>query len=461
MDKKQQNFEGENIVSEAKLTAREGSDRMIEKVAASSKGRAISSVRANADDFDPLFLLSDIEVAAHKVCQSTKHKHSNDYPKFNFLTANDEKELSAIGRFCHNKSEAGVKVLKLYADLALNRYNPNKYTGFIVRKSNGKPRTILAPSVRDRIVFTAILNKIKPNFGFLNKHNILGSGTNERLKNPKRIFNDILEKSKGYDYVLKVDIKNFFPSIEKDRLYDELSPVIDDSKMINLIKICYSTEIYFTNKYYKPSFLNPLSNIGIPQGCAFSPLMANFYFYNIDAWLKQTGYLSYRYLDDLLVYCRNHAHAERAFKKIKIMAEEKGLEVHALNSKSTKSYIKRMNYPYDYLGIEIEGSSLSISEKCFKKLLTTLTEDICNDKTIELFGMEKVYEAMKNYLKHWRLYYKKICGKGCYDNSVRRSKIDNILFDLYIEIIPSDHCFLLDEKQLYLDFDDSQKSRST
>lgn len=301
------------------------------------------------------------------------------------------------------------------------------YSGFTIPRKNKAPRPILSPDPRDRIIFTAILKKIEGNFSSLSELNILGSGTNKRLNNPKEIFHDILKHLPAYSFVMKVDIQDFFPSINKVKLLEKLDRTISDKRILNLIRASFYNPIhYFDEERDKKYFKDPAGDIGIPQGCAYSPLLANFYFSHIDRILNNKGFYSYRYFDDMLVLASSWEDANYIHSFISREAEKLDLKVHLLGG--NKSYILSLRKPFEYLGIQVCNGQLLIPESQVGKFKEHIANQLVNRHLALTFGSEPLAAALFLYLRGWQEYYSKVALR---DYQRKKVVINEWLFNRY------------------------------
>jgi retron-type reverse transcriptase len=95
----------------------------------------------------------------------------------------------------------------------------------------------------------------------------------------------------GY-YVLKCDIKSFFPSVNHDILIDIMGRHIRDRKTMNLIGV-------IIRSYESPN----QDGTGIPIGALTSQLGANVVLSPFDHWIKEENRVEFyaRYMDDFII----------------------------------------------------------------------------------------------------------------------------------------------------------------
>ena len=111
-------------------------------------------------------------------------------------------------------------------------------------------------------------------------------------------------KSDEHNYILKVDVANFFGSLNLHTLIN----VLNDSGYPPAF--CTRLEVILT------SYAGERSSRGIPQGIYPSDLFGNYYLAPIDCFLREYGVPSARYVDDLYVFVESVDMADRLLRKL-------------------------------------------------------------------------------------------------------------------------------------------------
>ncbi|GAA0274491.1 retron St85 family RNA-directed DNA polymerase [Muricomes sp. OA1] len=209
-----------------------------------------------------------------------------------------------------------------------------RYKTFFIGKKDGDKRKINAPSLALKIVqrwvLENILYKIKTSqysYGF----------TKGKRKGSPLVY--CAEKHKNNLYVLKLDLKNFYPSIKREKVY-------------------YA----FLNIGYNADVSNMLTNICVvddelPQGAVTSPYLANLICRKLD--LRIAGYCNKRnivytrYADDLAFSCDDRELLRKIYGMVKKIVEDEGF---CLNPKKTV-FMTPKNHK-EVLGVTINDSLL-------------------------------------------------------------------------------------------------------
>lgn len=146
----------------------------------------------------------------------------------------------------------------------------------------------------------------------------------------KYIKKIIVRDRKNTKYVLKLDIKKFYPSINKEILKKKFRKVIKCGDTLDLIdKIVDS------------------SKQGLPIGNYTSQWFANYYLQDLDHFIKETLKVPYyiRYMDDMVLFHRNKKELHKIKKEIERFVENEGLKI-----KDDWQLFKLDSRPLDFLG---------------------------------------------------------------------------------------------------------------
>jgi len=179
-------------------------------------------------------------------------------------------------------------------------------------QENGKTREVADVGYfPDRIVHWALMNVIKPKL--MNKiipqsyAAIEGRGAHMALTKMKEYLKD----EKGTKYCFKMDVKKFFPSVDKDILMKKLRRCIKDT---DVLWLC--SEIIYG-----------YPGTGLPIGNYTSQYFANFYLADIDRYFKEQFHAKYylRYMDDIVIFGETKAWLRRVKKRMDRLLKEDGL----------------------------------------------------------------------------------------------------------------------------------------
>ncbi len=347
--------------------------------------------------------------AHRKVRKGKKRLSDKEFIKFKKKKPYD---LNSLGKFYFDKESSLTELRRISEDFNNQSYKLDSYICVILPKGKDDYRPILVPSPKDRILFSFILERIKgPILSEINKFNVFGSGNRTDFPTTKKILDSVYTEAKKHKFILKIDISKFFPSINKDNLLEGLRGYIKDEYLLRLIDNSFrnSFEIKYTKNFSpeKKKEIEEFVKKGIPQGCAYSPLMANFYGLPMDKFVMEQEYKSFRYLDDMIIFTESESDARKLFEDLKAIGQSLNLKIHDIElKKKNKTYIQRSDHSFEYLGMEVKSDgTYEIPIYKIKKEIDLIKNGIFNQKTINRFSAEKVIEVLTLQLKGWKDFY--------------------------------------------------------
>jgi RNA-directed DNA polymerase len=189
-----------------------------------------------------------------------------------------------------------------------------------IPKPDGGERPLGIPTVRDRVAQQAAKLVLEPIF----EADFLPSSYGYR---PKRSATEALEcirKSfiEGCAWVLELDIRGYFDSIDRQRLMGQLGARVCDRRTLKLVRKWLEAGVMEEG-------VTRETVAGTPQGGVISPLLANIYLHVLDRiWAERGRGRLVRYADDAVVLCRSREEAEAALELVRDILAELGLELN-------------------------------------------------------------------------------------------------------------------------------------
>ncbi len=231
---------------------------------------------------------------------------------------------------------------ELVADLKDGSYRPLAARRVFIPKP-GRPteqRALSIPTVRDRVVQTALRIVIEPIF----EADMLGCSFGFR---PRRSAHDALqvlidEAWDGRRWVAESDVSDCFGAIPHDGLMSAIEERIVDRHVLKLLRAMLRAGVMEDGSVTR-------SRTGTPQGGVISPCLCNVYLHRLDRqWTERGAGTLVRYADDLLALCRTREEAEAALAALRLILAELGLELK--DAKTRIVHLAEGGEGVDFLG---------------------------------------------------------------------------------------------------------------
>jgi len=301
-----------------------------------------------------------------------------------------------IGMFAQNL-DANLEALS--AALRAGTYRPQALRRVYIPKPGSRERRPLGiPTVRDRVVQTALRAVLEPIFERDFAPHSYGFRPQRGCKDALRRVDALLRA--GYGYVVDVDLRRYFDSIPHQKLMARVRTRIADGRVLALIESFLKQGVLEGLEEWTPP-------AGSPQGAVVSPLLSNIYLDPLDHLMAQTGVEMVRYADDLVLLCRSRAEAEAALAQVQNWTAAAGLTLHP-----EKTRIVDLAAPggFDFLGYHFERDRRRpervrrwAREKSVQRLRATLRA-----WTPRLSGksLSAIIVSVNRVLRGWFAYFK-------------------------------------------------------
>jgi group II intron reverse transcriptase/maturase len=205
-------------------------------------------------------------------------------------------------------------------------YHPLPLLRFQVPKSSSGLRSLCVPTVRDRVVQTAIHRLTREIFEAEFEDCSYAFREGRSVKDAVHRIDEL--RRQGFRWVVDADIESFFDSIDHDQLLARLGRLPLDPYVLSLFERWIRAEVYDGAR------LVSLPR-GLPQGSVVSPMLANLFLDELDENLALFGQTLVRYADDFLVLCKHPEDAAAALELTDYLLADLHLKLNPEKTRAT------------------------------------------------------------------------------------------------------------------------------
>ena len=284
---------------------------------------------------------------------------------------------------------------QIKAQLLEGEYAPQPVRAVDIPKPGGGVRTLGIPTVMDRLIQQAIHQVLSPLYDpYFSGHSYgfrPGRNAGQAVQQAREYI------AAGYDWVVDVDLEQFFDRVNHDILMSRLARRIKDKRLLRLIRRSLEAGML------RGGVVSARTE-GTPQGGPMSPLLSNILLDELDRELEHRGHRFCRYADDCNIYVSSQRAGQRVLASVSRFLEQRlRLKVNA-----AKSDVARPS-KRSFLGYSVYRRAgnvrLKVSPKAVRRLKGNLRMVLRRGRGQNLL---KLIQRLNPIIRDWLQYYRHI-----------------------------------------------------
>lgn len=315
----------------------------------------------------------------------------------------DRKKAAGIDHVTpeHFDRDLLTHVSRTAAELREGTYQPSPVRRTMIAKPGSQEQRPLGiPTMRDRMVQTALKNVIEPIFERDFAEHSYGFRPGRGCRDALNRVEALLEA--GYVYVVDADLKSYFDTIPHEGLMQRIHQKVTDGRVLTLIERFLQQDVMYGLEQWTPEE-------GSPQGAVISPLLSNIYLDPLDHLLAGQGFEMVRYADDFVILCRTPEEADAALAQVRQWTEQNGLTLHPEKT----CVVHADTDGFDFLGYHFEHGDRFPRKKSLDKLQDAIRKKTkrCNGNSLDV-----IIQSVNATLRGWFGYFRHVTKRFVFED---------------------------------------------
>ena len=326
--------------------------------------------------FDKLSSVEGLRMGWYRVNEGKKNAHGIDNQTVEMFGDHLEAELN-----------------KLSEELRSRTYRCKPLCRVIIPKADGGGRPIGISCVRDRVVQSACLNLLDRIFDPTFSPFSFGFRSQRSAHHAVSFVRGMIKT--GGNWAVVADIQKCFDTLDHDVLLNLLAARVRDQSVLDLIQLWLKAEVLDLFEFFS-------SDVGVSQGEAISPFLANVYLDPLDKHFESLGIRFARYADDISIITDTE---EEAAKALGIMGGFLNNPLRLALMPAKTNYVPVAG-GFDFLGftlfkdlIEIQGKKVERVIEAVKEQMKKLgsSESSLKDRAESMARFNAIVRGFRNY----------------------------------------------------------------
>lgn len=290
------------------------------------------------------------------------------------------------------ESDLDTNLERLRRALRNDTYGPQSVRrAWIPKPGRREKRPLGIPTVRDRVVQTALRYVLEPIFERDFAEHSYGFRPNRGAHDALYRVDQLL--AADYTWVVDADIRSYFDTIPRDALLACVGTKVSDGRVLALLEAFLDQSVMDGAASWTPE-------AGTPQGAVISPLLSNIYLDPLDHLVAERGHAMVRYADDFVILCRSETEAREALALVEGWMAKAGLSLHP---EKTCIVDATQHGGFDFLGYHFERGYRWPRAKSRGRF-----RDAIRDKTRRTNGhsLRDIITAVNRTTRGWYAYFR-------------------------------------------------------
>ncbi|MBG6070264.1 MULTISPECIES: reverse transcriptase domain-containing protein [unclassified Polaromonas] len=233
----------------------------------------------------------------------------------------------------------------IYQKVSNGQYKFTKFKEKLISKGAGKtPRQLSIPTIRDRLTLRILCDYI---------FTVFPAAKPELPQRKITLLRNSIDSGK-FTHFVKIDLQDFYPSIDHSLLISKLRRKIRIPEFKKLI------ESAITNPTVSEANTRHgrIQTKGVAQGLSISNVLAEVFMLDIDNGLNSIAPVCIRYVDDILLLTNGDPSAVLQ-EALKLLKKQK-LNPHAPGTPDSKTITGRLSDGLNFLGYQLSPNQVSV-----------------------------------------------------------------------------------------------------